>query len=565
MRDGRIVAAASEERFTRKKHDPAFPLNAVQYCLKESSIEATDLDYIGFYDKPFVKFERLMLTYCREFPRGLRSFLAAVPSWLKEKMWIRAIILEQLGLPHEARDRVLFADHHMSHAASAFLVSPFDEAAILTVDGVGEWSTTTRGVGRGTDIELFDEIRFPHSLGLLYSAVTGYLGFRVNSAEYKVMGLAPYGEPKYVDQVRQLIDIKDDGSFALDMSYFAYTRDLKMTNDKFARLFDHAPYPSEEKPTQHQMDIAASVQAITEEVMLKSARALHERTGISRLCLAGGVALNCIANGRLLRESPFDDIWIQPAAGDAGGAIGMAAHIWYTALDNPRDLSAEASAKEEAAPMSRVDFGPSYSDEDIRAFLDSVGANYTEHDREDLIETTADLIAEQNVVGWFQGRMEFGPRALGHRSILADPRNPKAQDTINLKIKFRESFRPFAPSVLLDKANEWFDFDTSQHTSPYMLFTCPVADGREIPAVTHVDGSARIQTVAREDNALYYDLIAAFDKRTGCPVVVNTSFNVRGEPIVCTPQDAYDCFTKTNMDALVIDRFILRKAAQSGD
>ena len=553
IKDGDLLAAASEERFTRKKHDPDFPAHAIRYCLRQGGIEAKDLDYIGFYDKPFVKFERLVSTYLDFFPRGLSSFVKAIPVWLREKMWIKTRIQEELGEDKE----ILFSEHHLSHAASAFLVSPFREAAILTVDGVGEWSTATRGVGRDTQIELYHEIRFPHSLGLLYSAFTYYLGFKVNSAEYKVMGLAPYGEPVWYDKIRQLIDIKDDGSFTMDMRYFAYPYGLVMTNRRFDDLFGGPPFPRETKPTKKQMDLAASVQKVTDEIMLKLAHTLHRETGMKQLCLAGGVALNCVANGHILRQCPFEDIWIQPAAGDAGGAVGVGFYIWNTVLGHPRTCT-----------MRTAYYGPEYTADQIRAFLDSAGAKYSEFERERLLDETARLIDEQNVVGWFQGRMEFGPRALGSRSILGDARSPEMQSVMNLKIKFRESFRPFAPTVLLEKTSEWFEFDATKHESPFMLLVCQVRPDRYvngksmIPAVTHVDGSARLQTLRREDNPLYYDLIRKFDERTGCPVIINTSFNVRGEPIVCTPKEAYTCFMRTNMDALVMDRFVLYKKDQ---
>lgn len=553
LKDGELVAAASEERFTRKKHDPGFPSNAIRFCLNYAGITAKDLAYVGFYDKPFVKFERLISTYVEFFPRGLASFVKAIPVWLSEKLWIKSRIQEELGYEGE----VLFGEHHMSHAASAFLVSPFKEAAILTVDGVGEWSTATRGVGRDRQIELYHEIRFPHSLGLLYSAFTYYLGFKVNSAEYKVMGLAPYGEPIYVDKVRELIDVKEDGSFTMNMKYFAYPYGLTMTNRRFHELFGGPPFPREKKPTKKQMDIAASIQKVTEDIMLKLANQLYKDTRLRYLCMAGGVALNCVANGHILRKCPFEDIWVQPAAGDAGGAVGVAFYIWNTVLGNRRTYR-----------MKTAYYGPEYSTDEIRKFLDDIGAPYRELGRQDLLEETARLIEEQKVVGWFQGRMEFGPRALGSRSILGDARNPDMQKTMNLKIKFRESFRPFAPTVLHEKASEWFEFDNTRHESPFMLLVAQVrpdryVNGRSmIPSVTHVDGSARLQTIKREDNPLYYDLLKTFERRTGCPVIINTSFNVRGEPIVCTPQEAYTCFMRTNMDALVMDRFVLYKEDQ---
>ena len=542
LQDGRIVAAASEERFTRKKHDHGFPINAIRYCLREGGIAATDLDYVGFYDKPLLKFERILVSYLATFPRSFPSFMKAMPLWLKEKLWTPGTIRKELGY----RGPILFAQHHESHAASAFLVSPFKEAALLTVDGVGEWATATLGVGRDRRIDIQREIRFPHSLGLLYSAFTYYLGFKVNSAEYKVMGLAPYGQPRYMKEMQQLVDIKPDGSFKLNMEYFAYDHGLTMTNGKFAALFGGPPRAPESKLTQRDMDIAATIQAVTETIMLRMAHWLHAETGLTDLCMAGGVALNCVANGRIQRETPFQRIFVQPAAGDAGGALGVAALIWHSILEQPR-----------GGGMEHAYLGPAYTTDEIRAYLDAHGIRYHEYERDALLDRTAELIEAQHVVGWFQGRMEFGPRALGSRSILADARNPENRDVVNLKIKFRESFRPFAPTVLEEKVSEWFDLD---QPSPYMLLVAQVReDRRTIPSVTHVDGSARIQTVNRAQNALYYDLIQRFDARTGCPVIINTSFNVRGEPIVCTPHDAYLCFMRTNMDFLVLDRFVLDK------
>ena len=542
MQDGRIVAAASEERFTRKKQDHDFPINAARYCLREGGITAADLDYVGFYDKPLLKFERILYTYLATFPRSFPSFMKAIPLWLREKLWTRGTIRKELGY----KGPILFAEHHESHAASAFLVSPFSEAALLTVDGVGEWATATLGVGRDRSIEIQREIRFPHSLGLLYSAFTYYLGFKVNSAEYKVMGLAPYGTPKYMREIEKLVDVKEDGSFKLNMDYFAYDYGLTMTNGKFSELFGAPPRQPESKLTQRDMDIAASVQEITEIIMVRMCNWLHAQTGMKNLCMAGGVALNCVANGRILRETPFEHLFVQPAAGDAGGALGVAALIWHSVLGNPR-----------GAAMQHAYLGPSYDTGEIKSYLDGNGIRYHELDREALLDRTAQLIEEQNVVGWFQGRMEFGPRALGSRSILADARNPANKDVVNLKIKFRESFRPFAPTVLEDKVSDWFELD---QPSPYMLIVAQVReDRRTIPSVTHVDGSARIQTISREQNELYYDLVRRFDQRTGCPVIINTSFNVRGEPIVCTPHDAYLCFMRTNMDYLVMDRFVLDK------
>src|SRR5882672_8894926 len=545
IQDGRLVAAASEERFTRKKHDEGFPHQAIQYCLKAGKIEAKDLDYVGFYDKPFLKFERLLSTYLSTFPRGFRSFSKAMPVWLREKLWIPQLIRKEL----KYEGKVLFTEHHLSHAASAFLVSPFKEAAILTVDGVGEWATASYGVGRDREIDLFKEIRFPHSLGLLYSAFTYYLGFKVNSAEYKVMGLAPYGVPRYVDQVRQIIEIKDDGSFELDMRFFSYHHGLRMVNGRFSSLFGGPPRDPESKLDQRHKDIAASVQKVTEEIMLKMASWLHHETKMENLCLAGGVALNCVANGRILREGPFKDLFIQPAAGDAGGALGVAAYICHTLMDHPR-----------GEPMDHAYLGPEYGEQEILSVLEKHAAPSRKLSPEDLVREVAGLIEAQKVVGWFQGRMEFGPRALGNRSILADARNPKNKDVVNLKIKFRESFRPFAPSVLEEKIGEYFEID---RPSPYMLLVAPVREGkRVIPSVTHVDHSARIQSISRKQNPLYHDLIREFERRTGVPVIINTSFNVRGEPIVCSPDDAYRCFMRTHMDYLVAGPYLLDKKDQ---
>jgi len=545
IQDGRLVAAASEERFTRKKHDEAFPHEAIKYCLKAGKITAKDLDHVGFYDKPFLKFERLLSTYLSAFPRGFRSFSKAMPVWLKEKLWIPQLIRKEL----EYEGKILFTEHHLSHAASAFLVSPFKEAAILTVDGVGEWATASYGVGRDREIDLFKEIRFPHSLGLLYSAFTYYLGFKVNSAEYKVMGLAPYGVPRYLDQVKRLIAIKDDGSFEMDMRYFSYHHGLRMVNGRFSTLFGGPPRDPESKLEQRHKDIAASVQKVTEEIMLKMASYLHRETKMENLCLAGGVALNCVANGRILREGPFKDLFIQPAAGDAGGALGVAAYIYHSLLGNPR-----------MPPMEDAYLGPEYSEEEILEALKRYGAPCRRLERNELVRDVAALIEGQTVIGWFQGRMEFGPRALGSRSILADARNPENKDVVNLKIKFRESFRPFAPSVLEEKIGEYFEID---RPSPYMLLVAPVREGkRVIPSVTHVDHSARIQSISRKQNPLYYDLIQEFEKRTGVPVIINTSFNVRGEPIVCSPDDAYRCFMRTQMDYLVAGPYLLDKKDQ---
>jgi len=574
--DGEVVAAAQEERFTRKKHDYEFPAHAIRYCLDEAGLTPEQLDYVGFYEKPFLKFERLLETYLSYAPRGFQSFLKFVPLWARQKLHLPREIAK--GLEGRYHKQIVFTEHHESHAASAFFPSPFDEAAILTLDGVGEWATTTYGVGQGNRIELTHEQRFPHSIGLLYSAFTYFTGFRVNSGEYKLMGLAPYGEPKYVDRIREhLIDLKDDGSFRMDMSYFNYCEGLKMTSSKFDELFDGPPRKPEAPITAREMDLAASIQEVTEEIMLRSARHVHAETGQRNLCLAGGVALNCVGNGRILREGPFDNVWIQPAAGDAGGALGVALFIWHQLLGNSR-----TPIQPDGQQGSLL--GPRSSPDAIRIFLGKVGAVYEEQpDDAALCETVADLMANEKVVGWFQGRMEFGPRALGARSIIGDARSVKMQSVMNLKIKFRESFRPFAPSVLRDSVDEYFEMRPGED-SPYMLLVAPVQDHRrltdsasghdargldklkvprsDIPAVTHVDYSARVQTVDAERNGLYAELIRAFEKKTGCPVVINTSFNIRGEPIVCTPDHAYRCFMSTNMDVLVLERFVLLKSAQ---
>ena len=574
--DGEVVAAAQEERFTRKKHDYEFPAHAIRYCLDEAGLTPEQLDYVGFYEKPFLKFERLLETYLSYAPRGFQSFLKFVPLWARQKLHLPREIAK--GLEGRYHKQIVFTEHHESHAASAFFPSPFDEAAILTLDGVGEWATTTYGVGQGNRIELTHEQRFPHSIGLLYSAFTYFTGFRVNSGEYKLMGLAPYGEPKYVDRIREhLIDLKDDGSFRMDMSYFNYCEGLKMTSSKFDELFDGPPRKPEAPITAREMDLAASIQEVTEEIMLRSARHVHAETGQRNLCLAGGVALNCVGNGRILREGPFENVWIQPAAGDAGGALGVALLIWHQLLGNSR-----TPIQPDGQQGSLL--GPRSSPDAIRIFLGKVGAVYEEQpDDAALCETVADLMANEKVVGWFQGRMEFGPRALGARSIIGDARSVKMQSVMNLKIKFRESFRPFAPSVLRDSVDEYFEMRPGED-SPYMLLVAPVQDHRrltdsasghdargldklkvprsDIPAVTHVDYSARVQTVDAERNGLYAELIRAFEKKTGCPVVINTSFNIRGEPIVCTPEHAYRCFMSTNMDVLVLERFVLLKSAQ---
>jgi carbamoyltransferase len=546
LRSGHLVAAAHEERFTRKRHDPDFPQRATEYCLAEAGIGVNDLDYVVFYDKPLVKFERILATYLATFPRSLPSFTKAIPVWMKEKLWVPQRIRKQLDYSGE----ILFAEHHQSHAASAFLPSPFEEAAVLTLDGVGEWATATQGIGRGNSLKLIREIRFPHSLGLLYSAFTYYLGFKVNSAEYKVMGAAPYGNPSYYDTIlKELVDLREDGSFKLNMKYFAFDYGLTMTNQRFADLFGEPVRESESKIEQFHWDMAASVQKVTEEVVLRMARDLHERTGLENLCMAGGVALNCVANGRIVREGPFKNLWVQPAAGDAGGALGAALFAHSIILGKPR-----------AFQMDHAFWGPQFSDEEIRAFLDARRLPYKTLSRaEMLLETARRLDEDQAVVGWLQGRMEWGPRSLGSRSILADARNKENWQRVNMKIKFRESFRPFAPAVLAEKAAQWFHLDRE---SPYMLLVSPVRSDRAIPAVTHVDGSARVQTVTRSQHPEFYDLLTEFDRRTGCPVLINTSFNVRGEPIICTPQDAYLCFMRTQMDVLVLGNQILDKKDQ---
>ncbi len=544
VRDGSLVAAAQEERFTRRKHDPGFPVHAIKYCLEAARIDINGVDYIAFYDKPLAKFDRILQTYLATWPRSLPSFLKAMPVWIKEKMWVPQMIKKELGYS----GKILFSEHHMAHAASAFLVSPFDEAAILTLDGVGEWDTTTYGVGRGNIIELQKSITFPHSLGLLYSAVTYYLGFKVNSAEYKVMGLAPYGKPVYYDLIMDnLIDCKSDGSFKLNMKYFIYDRALTMTGRNFEQLFGQRRRDPESNLLQFHKDVAASLQKVLDDIVVRIANQLHRETGITNLCMAGGVALNCVSNSKILRHTPFKELFIQPAAGDAGGALGVAYYIYNTLLNNARSYQ-----------MKHAFTGPEFSDEAIKAYLDSVGAKYRCFERASLYRETARLIAEQNVIGWFQGRMEFGPRALGSRSILADARNAENWQRVNLKIKFRESFRPFAPVVLKELVQDYFDFDRE---SPYMLLVADVRPEKrsEIPSITHVDGSARLQTIKREDHELFYGLVKEFERQTGCPVLINTSFNVRGEPIVCTPQDAFRCFMRTDMDYLVMGSFIVDK------
>jgi carbamoyltransferase len=581
--NGEIIAAAQEERFTRVKHDPEFPKNAVAYCLEEAGITPEQLDFIAFYDKPMLKFERLLETQLAFAPSGIRSFVMAMPVWLREKLMMRRMIRD--GLPGRTSVPLLFMDHHESHAASAFFPSPFDEAAILTLDGVGEWTTTAAGIGRGNKIELTKQLKFPHSLGLLYSAFTYYCGFKVNSGEYKLMGLAPYGKPRYAEAIyKELIDLKEDGSFWLNMEYFNYCQGLTMTNRRFHDLFGGPPRNPETNIEQRQMDLASSIQAVTEEIVLRMGRDLHQKTGMKHLVLAGGVALNCVANGRLLREGPYEDIWIQPAAGDAGGALGAALFTWYQLLDKPRRANGRDTQKGSF-------LGPAFGDKKIEEFLDKKGVQYMRvSDPEEHANYVAGLLAEEKVVGWFHGRMEFGPRSLGARSIIGDARSPKMQATMNLKIKYRESFRPFAPVVLQEHVHKWFDMREGQE-SPYMLLVAPVLEHHRVtvsseeqermsldpdlrlrvnivrssvPAITHVDYSARVQTVDRDRNPRFHRVMEAFYHMTGCPVLVNTSFNVRGEPIVCSPEDAYRCFLATEMDALVLEDFIILKSQMQG-
>jgi carbamoyltransferase len=571
VRDGRILAAAQEERFTRRKHDPRFPAGAIKYCLKEGGISARDLDYAVFYDKPFLTFERLLMSYLTVAPKGLRSWLEAMPLWLGKKLYIPKVIQKETGYEGD----VLFTEHHEAHAASAFYPSPFDDAAILTIDGVGEWATASYGFGKGKDITLIKELHFPDSLGLVYSAFTYFTGFRVNSGEYKLMGLAPYGVPRYKDLIlSELIDVKEDGSIRLNLSYFDFLGGLRMTNRRFSRLFKGPPRKPETEITQREMDIAASIQVVTEDVVMKMARHVHNETGRKNLCLAGGVALNCVANGRILREGPFENIWIQPAAGDAGGAMGAALSVWHRYLGNERP-----DPKGYDTPRGSY-LGPSFSNEEIKVFLGEKGYPYHDLDSGGRAGVIAEHIAKGRIVGYMAGRMEFGPRALGARSILGDPRRQDTQTVMNLKIKYRESFRPFAPSVLEEKASEYFETD---RPSPYMLlvanirkdkrFPQPSGEGMpmmerlkvkrsEIPAVTHLDYSARLQTVNQEHKPDYYEVISEFEKLTGCAVIVNTSFNVRGEPIICTPEDAYRCFMRTEMDVLVMEDCILLKEEQ---
>lgn len=611
IKDGEIIAAAQEERFSRIKHDLDFPRKAIEYCLKEAGITMAEIDYVGFYDKPILKFERILETYLTYAPRGIRSFIQAMPLWLKQKLHIREILTKELEFSGE----IIFPEHHESHAAAAFFPSPFESSAILTVDGVGEWTTTSYGIGKDNKVEIKADTRFPHSLGLLYAAFTYYCGFKVNSGEYKLMGLAPYGEPKYVDLIRDnLIDIKEDGSFKINTEYFDYPVGLRMTNSKFHKLFGAPPQKPEATMTQFYMDCARSVQDVTEEALLKMARHIHKETGEDNLCMAGGVALNCVANGRILREGPFRDIWIQPAASDAGGALGVALFIWYQYLDNPREVI-------DGKDFQKGSYlGPQYDNDEIEHYLKEIKADYEFVPDEALPRRVAQLILDENVIGWYRGRMEFGPRALGSRSIIGDARSPKMQSIMNLKIKFRESFRPFAPAVIRDRVKDYFQTD---YASPYMLLVTDVLEERrkpmlsaaalkdeleaqkerlkkevrelrevnrhddadkvekmmenedylkfrtiihqirsDVPAITHVNYSARLQTVEREDNPAYYDVIKSFDELTGCPIIVNTSFNVRGEPIVCTPEEAFRCFMRTKMDYLVLGNYLLDKRKQ---
>ena len=580
--DGQVIAAAQEERFTRKKHDSAFPNQAISYCLKEAGIAPHQVDYIVFYDKPFLKFERLLETYLAFAPKGLRSFITSMPVWLKDKLFQKSVITDALndlwGKDIKWEERLLFSEHHLSHAASAFFPSPFESAAVLTMDGVGEWTTTSLAIGQGNKLDVIKEIHFPHSLGLLYSAITYYTGFKVNSGEYKVMGLAPYGKPIYADLIKKhLIDIKEDGSFALDMSYFNYCTGLTMTSKKFDDVFGGPPRQPESALTQREMDLAASVQAVTEEVVIKLAKGITKSTGQRNLCLAGGVALNCVANGKLLREKVFENIWIQPAAGDAGGAVGAALGAYYIMMGQPRVVNKNA-----LDGMKGSYLGPEFIQEEVEQELTKCGAIFTSYAPDEIIHKTAHALVDGKAIGWMNGRMEFGPRSLGGRSILADPRSPSMQKLLNLKVKYRESFRPFAPSVLCEDVSEWFDLESD---SPYMLLVADVAKSKQramssdeealfgieklnivrssIPSVTHVDYSARVQTVHEQTNPRYYQLIKKFKELTGCPVLVNTSFNVRGEPIVCSPSDAFRCFMGTELDVLVVGNAFLEKSKQS--
>ena len=581
LQNGKIVAAAQEERFTRKKHDSSYPYNAIEFLLKYTHLKLSEIDQIVFFEKPFLKFERLLETYVAFAPRGFVSFAKAMPLWIKEKLFQKNLLFNKLKT-HDEKYRsdknIFFSDHHLSHAASAFFPSPFEEAVILTADGVGEWATTTVAVGKNNNLEIKKEIHFPHSLGLLYSAFTYYTGFKVNSGEYKLMGLAPYGTPIYEDKIKKLIDIKDDGTFRLNQKYFNYATGLTMTNNKFNQLFGQNPRdPKNEKITQFHMDIAASIQKVTEEIMIKLAKAIRKEYGIKNLCLAGGVALNCVANGKILQEKIFDNIWIQPAAGDAGGSLGAALALWHIENKNQREVNLNDD-------MNGSYLGTEFTQEEIEKELQSIGAKFEKINYDDLITKTSEFLANEKAIGWFQGRMEFGPRALGNRSILGDPRSDKMQKNLNLKVKYRESFRPFAPSILREDLSEWFDIDVD---SPYMLLVSNINPKKkiemtneqkklfgidklnikrsEIPAVTHVDYSARVQTVRKNTNKRYYDLILKFKEKTGCPVIVNTSFNVRGEPIVNTPTDAFNCFMGTELDYLIIGNCILDKNNQDSN
>ena len=581
IHNGAVIAAAQEERFTRIKHDSGFPSEAIRFCTKQAGISPDQIEAIVFYDKPFLKFERLLETYLAFVPRGFRSFHMAIPIWIKEKLFQKDLLATELEKIFECKgwtEKLHFSEHHFSHAASAFYPSPFEEAVVLTLDGVGEWCTTSAAIGKGKDLDIFKEIHFPHSLGLLYSAFTYYLGMKVNSGEYKVMGLAPYGDPKYANLIMDnIINIKDDGSFWLDQSYFDYCTGLKMTNKKFANLFGQPAREPESELTQFHMDIAASIQIVIEEAVLKLCRGLAKETGLKNLCLAGGVALNCVANGKILKEGIFDNVWIQPAAGDAGGALGAALGLWYKE-------HAQSRMVETIDSMHGSYLGPVFSDENTEGQLKDSGAVFKKGSEEEILSWTVDDLSKERAIGWFQGRMEFGPRALGGRSIIADPRSSKMQKTLNLKIKYRESFRPFAPSVLEERVSNWFELDEK---SPYMLLVANVAKDKlrdmseeekslfgidklniarsDIPAVTHVDYSARVQTVSKDTNPRYHALISLFEDKTGCPVLVNTSFNIRGEPIVCTPTDAFRCFMGTEMDTLVVGNYYMRKEDQKAD
>jgi len=572
VQDGKIIAAVQEERFTRKKHDFKFPKLGIEYCLKQGKISVDDLDYVVFYDKPLLKFDRILQTYLSTAPKGFNSYLQAIPLWLKEKLWIPNTIKNELNY----KGKVLFTEHHQSHAASAFYPSPYSNSAILTIDGVGEWTTNSIGVGNGNNLELIKDIKFPHSIGLLYSAFTYYTGFKVNSGEYKVMGLAPYGEPKFVDLIYDnLIDLKEDGSYRLNMDYLSYMSGLRMTNHKFDDLFGAPRRSPESEISQREMDLAKSIQVVVEDVMIKQANYVHKLTGSKNLCMAGGVALNCVGNGKLLKNSPFENIWIQPASGDAGGALGAALTCWYGYLSNERVV-------DEKSDLQSFSFlGPEYGDQEVVESLKEFNPVYTNYSENEFYDQASDILASENVVGWFQDKMEFGPRALGNRSIIGDPRSKEMQSKMNLKIKYRESFRPFAPIVLRSKVSEYFDIDVD---SPYMLLVAPIQESRrvklnedqsklfgidklktirsDIPAVTHVDYSARVQTVDQEQNKKFGKLLESFYKKTKCPVLVNTSFNVRGEPIVCTPKDAYVCFMRTEMDYLIINNLIFKKEDQ---